>query len=459
MALLHIGSHVWVTLSCFLGLTSSVSSQDVPTFASMPLNGVRLVLRGGQIVTTYLGNVSVGTPPQNFSVLIDTGSSRLWLPSAGCYQFPCYEHRRYAKERSSSFFAVDGPGQYTSFASGTLEGFPVGDKVCLNAEGEVPCADLAFFAADEESFFPFFDMPFDGILGLSPGSDSIFSSASELQSRLGWSSFALRLGSPLWERDAAGGGPTGQIVFAPRAALPQPAALAPAGLTRHWAWASVPDDSGLDGFWAVRVLGAWLGDLQVVTCVNASSRTAAGSGCHGIVDSGCGDVAAPPAALEALAAAVGNDSEIGCEGREALPDFRVEFAGADGRPLTLTLTSHDYKDMLTSALGKSTCPSAFAPAFTLSGAGDAIPWTFGQPFLRKYLTAYDLSTRRVAFALPDEQATRAHSQGWTDLAERKLRLRDAVEAGEIKELAVPGRSHGRRARRERTHRTLHAQLV
>ncbi|KAG6406324.1 hypothetical protein SASPL_133924 [Salvia splendens] len=111
----------------------------------------------------YFGEIGIGSPPQNFTVVFDTGSSNLWVPSSKCYfSIACYFHSRYKSSKSSTY-TENGKSCSISYGSGSIAGFFSQDNVEV---GDVVVKDQVFIEATKEGSLTFVVAKFDGILGL-----------------------------------------------------------------------------------------------------------------------------------------------------------------------------------------------------------------------------------------------------------------------------------------------------
>ncbi|KAG6521001.1 hypothetical protein ZIOFF_018066 [Zingiber officinale] len=89
----------------------------------------------------YFGEIGIGTPPQKFTVIFDTGSSNLWVPSSQCYfSLACYFHPKYKSELSSTY-QRNGKSASIHYGTGVI-------------------------SATKEPGLTFLVAKFDGILGL-----------------------------------------------------------------------------------------------------------------------------------------------------------------------------------------------------------------------------------------------------------------------------------------------------
>ncbi|KAL1020845.1 hypothetical protein UPYG_G00005470 [Umbra pygmaea] len=110
----------------------------------------------------YYGVISIGTPPQSFKVIFDTGSSDLWVPSVNCSSAACKNHAEFNTTASSTFkptnetfFIQYGTGNFTG-QLGTDNVMVAGISVTKQGFG---------ISQVEDSFFT--NVTFDGILGLA----------------------------------------------------------------------------------------------------------------------------------------------------------------------------------------------------------------------------------------------------------------------------------------------------
>ncbi|OWM62872.1 hypothetical protein CDL15_Pgr020166 [Punica granatum] len=111
----------------------------------------------------YYGEIGIGTPPQTFTVIFDTGSSNLWVPSSKCYlSLACYFHSKYKASQSSTYTKIGTTVEIT-YGSGSISGFLSKDNVEV---GDLTVQHQVFIEATQESSLTFVLARFDGILGL-----------------------------------------------------------------------------------------------------------------------------------------------------------------------------------------------------------------------------------------------------------------------------------------------------
>ncbi|XP_011210081.2 lysosomal aspartic protease [Bactrocera dorsalis] len=113
----------------------------------------------------YYGNISIGTPPQYFLVLFDTGSSDFWIPSSNCLtkDYACHDHHRYNSSKSSTYIP-NGKQAGMLYGSGDMSGYFSTDTVRI---GGLIITNQTFVEATKEPGNTFNHKHFDGIVGMA----------------------------------------------------------------------------------------------------------------------------------------------------------------------------------------------------------------------------------------------------------------------------------------------------
>jgi hypothetical protein len=320
----------------------------------------------------YYGTVSVGSPPQSFQVVFDTGSGNLLLPSKECTDEACTSHKRYDASLSATSMQVafaDQPTQPVApdgtrdvvtitFGTGEMSGVYVRDNVCFG--GEI-CAQGNLIAATEESDEPFSLVPFDGILGLSLPQMAEGPSFSILDRMVQSGAFE----EPIFSVFFGNEGEQSEITFGKYEKHRMETAL-------FWAPVTTP------GYWQVEMEDITLADQRLNLCPGDKH-------CQVAVDTGTSLLAGPSTVVDTLVEklAVADD----CSNVKSLPDVGFIVQGH-----ILNLKPEDYvaQSLGGCSLGLMSLdiPPPKGPLFI-----------FGDPFLRKYYTVYDRDKLRVGFAV------------------------------------------------------------
>ncbi|XP_047428209.1 napsin-A [Mugil cephalus] len=318
----------------------------------------------------YYGQISIGTPPQNFTVLFDTGSSNLWVPSIHCsfFDLACWIHHRYNSQKSTTF-VKNGTEFSIRYGRGSLTGFISGDTVSVAG---LSVAKQQFAEAVKQPGITFAVARFDGVLGLAYPAISVAGVTPVFDSAMEAKLLPHNLFSFYISRDpkAAVGG---ELVLGGTDPQFYSGDLHYVNVTRK-------------AYWQIHMSRVSVGD-QLSLC---------GDGCQAIVDSGTSLIVGPSQEVRALQKAIGalpllmGEYLIDCKKIPSLPLISFNIGGK-----IFNLTGEDYV-VKESQMGVSICLSGFMGMDIPPPAGPL--WILGNVFMGRYYTVFDRNQDRVGFA-------------------------------------------------------------
>ncbi|KAJ1735946.1 aspartic proteinase precursor [Coemansia biformis] len=310
----------------------------------------------------YYGEIDIGTPPQTFSVVFDTGSSNLWVPSTECSSIACFFHRKYDHSQSSSY-AKNGTDFAIRYGTGSLEGYLSQDTLSV---GGVNIDSQQFAEATKEPGLTFAFGRFDGIFGLGYDTISVKGVVPPFYHMVN----RKLVDEPVFSfylSDAAKGG-DGEMVLG---------GYNPDHFEGDLKWAKVRRR----GYWEVDLESALFGDEEFELANTGAA-----------IDTGSSLLVLPTMLADMLNKKIGAKKNfagqytLDCATVPSLPPFTLKFGG-----VKYALSAEDY---VLNVQGQ--CISGFMGMDIPEPLGPI--WIIGDVFLRKFYTVYDLGNDRVGFA-------------------------------------------------------------
>ncbi|XP_017687579.1 PREDICTED: gastricsin-like isoform X2 [Lepidothrix coronata] len=316
--------------------------------------------------TFYFGEVSIGTPPQNFLVIFDTGSSNLWVPSTYCQSPACEDHTRFNHSLSSTFLGIDVT--YTlRYGFGDLSVVLGYDTVTIQ---NIVIRNQEFGLSLYEPSRPFYYLDFDGILGMAYPGVAISGFNTLMQNMLQQNQLSEPIFSFYFSRN-----PTysygGEVILG---------GVDPQLYSGEVLWAPVVQEL----YWKISIEEFSIGYSVTSWC---------SQGCHGIVDTGTFLLTIPGQFMAALLQALGaEESDYGflvdCSSVPNMPTLYFAISGAWlSLPPTVYVLEND-----------GICTVGVESTYVPSASGQPL-WILGNLFLRQYYSIFDMANNRVGFAL------------------------------------------------------------
>ncbi|XP_068394565.1 renin isoform X1 [Eschrichtius robustus] len=319
--------------------------------------------------TQYYGEIGIGTPPQTFKVIFDTGSANLWVPSTKCspLYMACEIHSLYDSSESSSY--VENGTEFTiHYGSGKVKGFLSQDLVTV---GGITVTQT-FGEVTELPLIPFMLAKFDGVLGMGFPAQAIEGVTPVFDHILSQRVLKEDVFSVYYSRNSHLLG--GEIVLG---------GSDPQYYQENFHYVSVSKT----GSWQIRMKGVSV----------RSTTLLCEEGCMVVVDTGASYISGPTSSLRLLMETLGakelstDEYVVNCNQVPTLPDISFHLGGR-----AYTLTSADYvlqdpynsDDLCTLALHGLDVPPPTGPV-----------WVLGASFIRKFYTEFDRRNNRIGFAL------------------------------------------------------------
>mmetsp|Transcript_24136 Transcript_24136/g.58342 ORF Transcript_24136/g.58342 Transcript_24136/m.58342 type:complete len:365 (+) Transcript_24136:53-1147(+) len=328
---------------------SGLTFHDVQKGDNVPINNY--------MDAQYYGEIQIGTPPQKFQVVFDTGSSNLWVPNkkeGGWFN----THNRYDSSKSSSYKA-NGTKFAIQYGSGSLSGFLSEDSVTV---GDLTIESQVFAEATNEPGISFKVAKFDGICGMAWKSISVDGVTPVWYGLLDQSDekvFAFYLGSQ------AKGTKSEMLIGGTDSAH----------YTGDFTYTPLTSKT----YWQFKVDSLEVGSVSEKN-INA------------IADTGTSLMAGPTPVMTAINKAIGatkvpftQEYTIDCSKIDSLPTVTFQI---EGKPFPLAPADYVINE-------SGQCLSGFMGLDALTSRELYI---LGDVFLRKYYTVFDADQARVGFA-------------------------------------------------------------
>ncbi|XP_035237009.1 pepsin A-like [Anguilla anguilla] len=305
---------------------------------------------------SYYGVISIGTPPQSFKVIFDSGSSNLWVPSVYCSSQACQNHDKFNPQASSTFQSTNQPLSI-QYGTGSMTGYLGYDTVEV---GGITVPNQIFGLSQTEAAFMAY-MAADGILGLAYPSISSSSATPVFDNMMKQGLVSQDLFSVYL---SSGGQAGSEVVFG---------GVDPSHYTGSISWIPLSSET----YWQITMQSVTING-QTVACT---------SGCQAIVDTGTSLIVGPSSDIGNINNYVGastnqyGDATVQCGNVGSMPDVTFNING-----VSFTLPASAYVSQ--SSYG---CRTGF-------GNGNDQLWILGDVFIRQYYTIFDRTSNYVGLA-------------------------------------------------------------